>query len=173
MKEKIILVLFVGDKEIEVAVIVVVAPGAAARIASALHGRSRGDLAECSIAMVAVKQIIAAQANRDEQIQVAVVVVIAPDRPFRVAIVCRNRPSGYAREGAVAVVMIQIIERRAKVAHEQVQEPIVIVIGPGAARGIAMIRHDRPVRDRGELCAGWRRNEMAQGHHSNQPEGRS
>src|SRR5206468_11512039 len=66
---------------------------------------------------------------------------------------------------------IQIIDRRSKVAHEQVQVAVVVVIPPGATGGIAVIGNDRSVGDHGELRVSRWRRELARsyrGHHAKQ-----
>src|SRR6266487_4131876 len=91
----------------------------------------------------------------------AVVVVVPPGGALRVRIVRGNWANRYAREGAVAVVAIEIIKRRSKVAHEQVQVAIVVVISPGAAGGIPALGHDWSVGDGRELRTSLRRSQLA------------
>jgi hypothetical protein len=67
---------------------------------------------------------------RDEKIHEAIVVEIAPGRARRITAVVHDASSGDLRERAIAIVAIERIVLATGVGGENVEIPVVIVVGP-------------------------------------------
>ena len=139
----------VGDEEVEVAVAVVVDEGAAGVPADLGAGLGEagllGDVGEGSVAVVAVKGVLAVVGN--EEVVVAVVVVVADTAGLAPAgLVLEAGAFGHVCEGAVAIVFEEAAVRllagreafQAPAVDEEEVLPAVVVIvvkGEAAAGG--------------------------------------
>src|SRR6266851_3925735 len=127
-----------GDVEIEEAVAVEVEPDRAVRIHPALEARLFGDVFEPAVAEV-VQQLRIAPLI-DEQVLVAVVVVVTPDRAhgYAFARTVQRSDTRLRRDIAERAVMLVYIQRirRTEARRREVQiRPVVVVeIGDGYAR---------------------------------------
>ena len=93
----------VGNKEIKIAIVVVVAPGHAFGVCRrARHTSGRSDISKCAIAVVAVQLIGSVPAQIE--VQVAVVVVVAPGHAVVAAAIIGDAERHSEREGFIAVV---------------------------------------------------------------------
>jgi hypothetical protein len=101
--EKILLVR-IGDEEIEKTVVVVVAPGATERTATIRHNSSGRYFGERAVPIVMIEKVVFV-VIRHEEIEKTVVVVIAPRAACRVATVCDNSSGSDSGKRAVTVVM--------------------------------------------------------------------
>ena len=94
---------------------------------------SLGDVGEGAVAVVVEKLGRRPARIADEQVGPAVVVVVDPRGAFAAAaVVAKARLGGDLLEGAVSLVVVQAIGL-AFAADEQVEETVVVVIGPGRA----------------------------------------
>src|SRR5690349_16386930 len=102
-----------------------------------------GNGRKCSVAVVVVHEVVsgrtAVSVFGDEQVDIAVVVIVCPGCKDGRRKVGGNSARGDLFESSVAVVVIQEIPSLNRIevprGHEQVQEAVVIVVGPGRAGG--------------------------------------
>ena len=97
------------DKDIEISVVVVVAPDAAQRGRTLRNQDAVGDRVERAIAIVPVEKIVstARQVERGhEQVEIAIVVVIHPRRTECTGAVRDLAPGGNPGEGAIPVAVV-------------------------------------------------------------------
>jgi hypothetical protein len=138
----------VGDEQIEIAVVVVVAPARAVGDAAVVDQLSFGDLLEAPVAPVSVEEIVLADA-RDEKVGIAVVVVVGPDRcPVDGDVVDDVAPPD-AREAAVTVVAVEEV-RLARVGDKEVEVAVPVVVGPRTGVGVAVVADNVAFGDLGE-----------------------
>ena len=140
----------VGDEEVEFAVAIVIDESATCGPAGS-HARDSGllaDVGEGAVAVVVVEHVLAVVG--DEQIVVAVVVVVADADALSPAGVLEPSLQGDVGEGAVAIVLEQVVEglfarRKAfeppAVDQEDVEPAVVVVVveGDAAAGGLEQI----------------------------------
>src|SRR4051812_49511259 len=97
----------IGDEKIDVTVIIVVGPGAGLIITSIGDDRSGiGRRAEGSIAIVMPKEMFLVVAA-DEQVEISVVVIIAPGAAGKISRHCGHWTVGDLAEGSVSFIVIE------------------------------------------------------------------
>jgi len=72
----------VGDEEVEEAIIIIIAPGRARRVASIIHHAAGCDLRERTITIVVVERFVLTARVRRKQIEKSIVVVVGPQGDF-------------------------------------------------------------------------------------------
>src|SRR4030095_10129270 len=83
------------------------------------------------VAVVPIEKVrSAALPVRDEEIEEAVVVVIAPRTTGGIAAVVHDAAGGHFGERAIAVVVIERLILPGTVGDKEVEEPIVVIVGP-------------------------------------------
>ncbi len=131
--KEIVLIIVVGDEEVQIAVIVKISPGAAVRIPTIIGDDSRGNSAESLISVIPIKKIILPGLIGYKQIQVAIVIIIPPASPHRIGRVHSNTTSaddsGEIPQGIVAIKKIAFIVGKA-VSNKQIEIPVVVKIDP-------------------------------------------
>ena len=75
---------------------------------------------------------------RHKKIQIAVIIVIAPGATGGIGDVGDDSPGSYFHEGPITLVVVEKIPL-AVVRHEKILIAVVIVIGPAATKGIAVV----------------------------------
>src|SRR6185436_20286390 len=98
------------------------------------------------VALVEIKKILLIKPIGHEQIQEAIVVVVAPGNPVGISSLTDNRAGGNLRERSVAIVMIKKIFPQ-PVAHKQVQIPIVVIVRPRGTDRVTSVIYNVPSRD--------------------------
>ena len=129
--------------QVQVAVVVKVCPGCLVSGPNAAQARRTGAVAEAEAAIVVAVQdrVVTAVDRGEEQVQVAVVVVIAKGRR------CERLLPGDAagplilelvalRRALVAVEVALFLTRVTEVAHKKIEVAVVVNIAPGRANGM-------------------------------------
>ena len=118
----------VGDKQIETAVAVIVEEGAAGVVAHAILNEARfaRHIAKAFAAFVAIEHVLAPVS--DEEIGIAVVVVIARADALRPAGASNSHLLGDVAVAAPAFVVVEARGRAVAAGHEDVEQAVVIVV---------------------------------------------
>ena len=140
----------VGDEEIELSVAIVIEEGAACSPADSLSSDScfLAYIGEGAVAVVVIQHVLAEVG--DEQVVVAVVVVIADADALSPPRVLKTRLQGDVGESPVAIVLEEVIERllagwkafeSSSVDEEDVEPAIVVIVvkGDAAACGFEQV----------------------------------
>ena len=143
------MVLFVGHKQVHPTIIIKISPGTAARIAAALHGRAIGHFREDTRPIIVIQNIVSGQTDRDEKIQVTVIIKISPRAAFGIHVFGGYESALHSHKSFVVIIVVEEIARRAKIRNKQVHVSILIVVTPGHSSGIAAIGNDV---GRSDLC---------------------
>ncbi len=141
------------DEQVEPAVVVVVEEPRRKRLARLAHAGALGDVGEPHdprrVLAVVVEQPVRAVERQvgDVQVRATVVVVVAPHGALDEADDGDPGLAGDVRERAVPVVVPQLarvrrLADRRFVSHEQVDPPVVVVVGPGA--GLRRMERQEP-----------------------------
>ena len=141
MVEKIVLPGTFRHKQIEEAVIVVIAPNAANGIASVCHDVAAKNFAERPITVVAIKKVSLVGCIGYKEIQISVIVIVAPGAAHGAPAIGDDRAGDDPGEGAVMIVVIENVIASVRT-DEQIQIPIIIVVAPGGAKRISNIGCD-------------------------------
>jgi hypothetical protein len=159
----------VGNKEIEIAVVVVVDPVDALPVArhdgvgaggNALQGGRSGFLQQILVEEVAA-QHSACGSRADEQVHVAVVIEVAPGAVRIGREAGHGIAGGHAGEGVIGRAVVQkqqVVQRRIsgearRMRHEQVQVAVVVDVHPGRRPGADILAFQSSRRDGGEFAA--------------------
>src|SRR5207247_1481105 len=132
--------------DVEPAVVIVVAEEAGRTHDEIGHAGFDADLCKGTVAIVA-EQLRASQARAEEQVRVAVVVVVAPRRAEGGEDRVQAGGFGYVGEGSVSVVVKKpgrntAIEEPAEVVgDEQVEVAVAVVIHPGSGKARTPATH--------------------------------
>ncbi len=140
----------VGSQQIEIAVVVIIAPGGA--IGEFIGG---GDRAQCHAGKsagtaVEVEKIGPSVAH--EQIQIAVIVEVAPGAGFGIAGIRTGQQIIEADKGFVAEVAVEKI--LPVIGDEEIEIAVVVIIAPRRRVGVAAVGDDRPAGDAHDLDIG-------------------
>ena len=128
-KQAVGVAVLVGDEQIEIAVAVDVEPDGADGLARIADARLDGDVGEA--AAVVAKQPVRLVAERDEEIEIAVVVVVDPRRLARDAARREAERRRHVREMAsVAVVAIELVGDAADEADVQIDVAVAVEVAP-------------------------------------------
>src|SRR2546423_10620763 len=128
----------VWDKEVEIAVIVEVAPHRRIVVSSVVYLRPLRDQVEIPGSIIVVEKIILAIRGRKKEIQKTVIVIISPGRT---GMIC---PAGYrinSSEGSISIVLEHRSVIIARFGNEQVHVPVVIQVAPDRPVGVAAFLH--------------------------------
>ena len=98
----------VGDEQIEEAVIIIIAPGAAFGIPDVSDDGARGNSGERAGTVIVVKKVPLAAPIRDKQIQKTVIIVIPPGASHGISDIIRDITCCYSVEGAVVVGLVVV-----------------------------------------------------------------
>src|SRR5262249_19124862 len=115
--------------------------------------RSVGDGRESAVAVIVVDHVMSdfGIARRDDEVEVTIVVVVAPTRTVLIAGNFGDVSRRNARECAVTVIVIKVVDTGAiPRAHEQVQISVVIIISPRTIPVIVLICDNDAGSDLGE-----------------------
>src|SRR5260370_14273898 len=130
----------IGDKQIELAIPVVVDPGAARAPTRPVRAQSGfpGYVGESAVPIVVVEEVLAPV--RDEQILKPIVIVVANTNSGRPTCAEQARFGGYVGEGAVPIILVEPVRRARRSSREarpakdeNIHPAIVIVVEECAA----------------------------------------
>lgn len=76
---------------------------------------------------------------RHEQIEKTVIVIVRPGTPIGAAFIIGRTSAQNPCEGAVAVIMVQVITRAICRRDEQVKESVIVVVTPRATSKVVRI----------------------------------
>ena len=155
----------VRDEQIEVAIAVIIAPGRTGVIPQKGDKRAAGNLVEGPVTIIFVEadsftaDIVPAG---NDYINVAIVVVIAPGKTFRISNIRGNNAIGDPGKGAILIVMVEKVFLIVSIDHEQIDPAVVIKIGPACAFGSSAVIDDTARGDLGK-CRVHRQQRLAAG----------
>ena len=138
MIKKVSLARRVRYEQVQISIIIVVAPSAAHGASAIGHNAPGDNPGESAVAVVSVEDIIASK-NADEQVEISIVVVISPGSANRVGNICRDSAGRHFGERPVAVVVIQEIPLTI-IGNEEIKESVVVVVAPRTAFRTADLR---------------------------------
>src|SRR5207249_7904287 len=89
---------------------------------------------------------------RDKEVEFAIIVIVSPRCARREGINAHLRRTGNPLKRAISAVMIEEIARTViPVADKEINEPVVVIITPGASEPVTAAVDDRACRDLGEV----------------------
>jgi len=128
--EEVVLILAVGDEQVEITIVVVVAPGGTEGLAGVVDNRTLSDPLEYAASQVAIQEVVLVPTIGHEQVESAVVVVVPPRGGERGTAVTDDGPFVDLGEGAVTVVEVEEVVVVALVGYEEVEVAVVVAVAP-------------------------------------------
>src|ERR1051326_1050685 len=130
----------IGDEQVEEPIVIIIDPGTAGGVVSRsaiIHDRARRDSREGTVTFVVVEKVMVVVVQ-NEQIQIAVVVVIAPRTGWRSRRAFFKSDSGDFAERTIPVVAEQetgraLVVQNAIVGDEQIEKTIIVIVAPSTA----------------------------------------
>src|SRR5215472_6293451 len=124
-----------ADEEVQETVLIVVHPTDIPIYhvrSTSRHWWAGEDFGERAVAVV-VEQGIGLVVRTDKQVEVTVVVVVAPPTAIRGAAGGWHQLGAgkHPREHAVALIMVKLIAAAGSVGHEQVGKAVIVIVAPG------------------------------------------
>ena len=135
--------------EIEVAIVVKIAPYRASALSIVGEAQLRRAISEHAIALICIEPVIRAKIG-DKQIQVAIVVIIAPRRAKTRPFIDGIKTIFYGRE-ARAIVAKEAVGTA--ICQKQIEVPIVVVIAPGGLNPTFRIPQPQAIGQFGKTVA--------------------
>src|SRR5262249_23611551 len=133
----------ISDQYIQKAIVVVISPNHAARVAvignDRTNNRGIGQATQITMAFVMIKTDPKIACGSRIKIQQPIVVIICPGATTRTQ--AANHVGKSTLEGAIAPIMIEEI-RPTNIAYKQIGKPIIVVVAPGGTHRRARVRRD-------------------------------